>query len=275
MPREVTVVLKDERTPEDGHKTGWSKAWGHLNAFVQSPIFVFLFGASFATLLPTIKGCTDSADQVALQKAEVQTRADATLIAPFIANLDADKPGKFEASRAALTALESAASAANGGKSPAVYAAVNGAIIAVGETVYAKPPKPDNEATRQAIAAASSVLPPAAGDKPSVDLLTRGTLVYIEAGRDNQQSKAYAKSLWTSLRSASVLAPGVEELANITMPKQTQVRFYHDEDRAKAQQLAEMVSKITNSITLLAKPHLDARPGTLEVWFGTEQGAAK
>ena len=50
---------------------------------------------------------------------------------------------------------------------------------------------------------------------------------------------------------------------------QAQVRYYYDEDRSKAEQLAALVSQLTGGKVLLARLKLDAKLGTLEVWFGT------
>jgi len=269
MAREITVVLKDERGRA---KPVWSRFLGALSEIIKSPVFVFVFGASLGTAYPTIKDWLTPSDQIALLKAQEQARADAALIAPFIGNLDVNKPGQFEATRAALLALEASATAADGGKKPPVYAAVNRAIEAVG--VQLRPPTDkaqlSTEVNRQIEAIAKPAPPQPVNSPPSIELLGKGTLVYIQVDRDNARSQGLAEATLGALRAASVLAPGIEKLATTTMPKRTQVRYFYDEDRSKAEQLAAVVSKITGGETLLAKPKLDAKLGTLEVWFGTE-----
>jgi hypothetical protein len=273
VSREITVVLKDDRRPPS---SGWQRLVGVIGDIIKSPLFVFVFGASLGTAYPIIKDWLTPSDLLALRKAQDQARADAALIAPFINNLDATKPGQFEASRAALTALEAAATAANGGSRPPVYAAVNGAIDAV--AIQLRPPTDKTqlraEVIRKIEAEATAAPNPPEGSAPSLESLTKGTLVYIQIERDNRGSQRYAEDLVKALRSESILAPGIEKLASATMPQRTQVRYFHDEDKLKAEQLAALIQRVTGIQALLAKPRLEAKVGTLEVWFGKGLPAA-
>jgi hypothetical protein len=268
MAREITVLLKNEA---GASKPFSAQALSFVNEVIKSPIFVFLFGASLATAYPVIKDWLTPSDQLALRHAQEQARADAALIAPFIGNLDVGKPGQFEAARAALLALEESASAADAGKKRPVYSAVNKAIEAVG--IQLRPPTDRTQLTadrnRQIESSAQAASPQAASQ--GLSLLTKDTLVYIQVSRDDPKSQDFAENTLKALRGASVLAPGIEKLAASTMPRRTQVRYFFDADKAKAEQLAALVSKVTGGEVLLAKPKLEAKPGTLEVWFGTSK----
>ena len=48
---------------------------------------------------------------------------------------------------------------------------------------------------------------------------------------------------------------------------QTQVRYFNAEDRGNALAVATVVSGITHTEVGVARPALQAKPGTLEVWF--------
>ncbi len=274
MTREITVILKNERKVSKPFRAQFLT---FVNETVKSPLFVFVFGASLGTAYPTLRDWLTPSDQLALRKVQEQARADAALIAPFIGNLDTSKPGQFEAARAALMALEESATAADNGKKRPVYAAVNKAIEAVG--VQLRPPTDraqlNTEVNKQIEATAQPAPPQSTASMPTFDLLSKDTLVYIQVDRNNSKSQSYADNTLKALRANSVLAPGIEKLATTTMPKRTQVRYFFDADRAKAEQLAALVAKTTGGEVLLAKPNLDAKLGTLEIWFGTEISAGQ
>jgi hypothetical protein len=234
-----------------------------------------VFGASLGTLYPSLKELVTPADRLAAQHAEERARADAALIAPFIGNLDANKPGQFEAARAALQALEKSASAADNGDKRLMFAAVNGAIEAV--AVQLHPPTGRTlsvEVNKQIEASAVSVGAQAVSGAPVLSLLSKDTVVYVQVDRKDSISQGYADRTVAELRSAAVLVPSIEKLATSTMPKKTQVRYYYDDDRVKAEQLVALVARVTGHDVLLARPKLDAKAGTLEVWFGTGAAAS-
>lgn len=266
MAREITVLLKNE---PGAPKPFTAQALGFVNELIKSPIFVFVFGASLGTAYPTLKDWLTPADQLALRHAQDQARADAVLIAPFIGNLDVNKPGQFEAARAALLALEEAASAAGGGQKRPVYAAVNKAIDAVG--VQLRPPTDKTQLTatlnRQIESSAQAAPVPAKAKAQDLGVLSKDTLVYIQVSREDPAAQGFADTLLRSLRAASVLAPGIEKMAVASMPQRTQVRYFHEGDKVKAEALAGEVSAVTGGEVFLAKPALEAKPGTLEVWL--------
>jgi hypothetical protein len=166
--------------------------------------------------------------------------------------------------------LEKSANAAERGDKRVMFGAVNEAIEAVaiqlhpptGRTLSAE----DNKQIE--VTAAPIKAQPAAG-APILSLLSKDTVVYVQVDRNDVKSQELANRTVAALRAASVLTPSVEKLATSTMPKKTQVRYYFDDDRVKAEQLAALVSQVTGHDVLLAKPKLGAKAGTLEVWFGT------
>ena len=272
MPRELIVVLKNET---EATKPAGSRVLAWVNDVIKSPLFVFVFGASLGTVYPILKEWATPPDRLAAQQAEERARADAALIAPFIGNLDTNKPGQFEAARAALQALEESSNAASHGERRLIFVAVNKAIEAVGVQLH--PPTGRTlsaEANQQIEASAAPVAAQAAPPGgPVLSLLSKDTVVYVQVDRNDARSQGFAEQTVAALRRASVLTPSIEKLATTTMPKKTQVRYYYDDDRVKAEQLAGLVSRVTGSEVLLAKPKLESKAGTLEVWFGTGGGA--
>lgn len=269
MAREITVLLKNE--PEKNISIS-SRALGFANEFIKSPLFVFVFGASLATAYPTLKGLFTPSSELALQRIQEQARADAILIAPFLGNLDSAKPGQFEATRAALLALEETTIAADNGTKRPIFSAVNKAIEAV--AIQIRPPTNKGQLTPEINKQIESVAQPVRPEPKSLsvplDALRKETLVYIQVERDNKKSQDYAEQTLKILRNSSIVSEGIERLPSKTMPNKTQVRYFYDEDKPKAEQLAAMVAGVTDSEVLVAKPKLDAKRGTLEVWFGKD-----
>jgi hypothetical protein len=265
MAREITVVLKPDTSAAP--KSSGRRVLDFLNELVKSPLFVFLFGASAATLYPAIKTLITPDSTLEVQRLREEAREDAVLIAPFVANLDADEPGKFEASRAALQAL-ALASKGNAQTERPMFIAVNSAIQAV--AVQLRPPTDKKALTPvviQEIANNAAAAPPATVEKSISYSSLKDAIVYIQVSSDNAPQQDAARKLSQTLRSNSVITPAIENLAASIMPNKTQVRYFHDSDRAEAETLAEVVRRETNSAVYLAKPNLSAKPGTLEVWF--------
>jgi hypothetical protein len=265
MSREITVLLK-QAAPDS--KSPGRRVLDLLNSAVKSPLFVFLFGASLATVYPALKSFFTPKSELALQRTQEEARADAILIAPFLNNLDASQKGKFEATRAALQALEQASRSVSSSAPRPMFVAVNRAIEAV--AVQISPPTTDQvtPAVNQEIERSAAVTPPAAkASTVSYDQL-REAVVYIEVDRSNDAQQKQAKMLVDTLRSNSVITPGVERLATATMPSKTQVRYFNDSDRARAEELASIVIGATGQPVIVVKPKLEAKVGTLELWFG-------
>jgi hypothetical protein len=266
MPREFTVILKQADAEP---KAVSRRTFEAINETVRSPLFVFLFGASIATIYPTIKILLTPTSELELQRVQEDARADATLIAPFLANLSASEPGKFQASRAALQALERASRAAAKDKDRPMFAAVNQAIDAVAMQIW--PPTEKSVLTTSVVQqidnSAKAVAPVSDSAETSYARL-QSALVYIEVDRDNKGQQELAERVMKTLRANSVVTPGIEKLATSTMPDRTQVRYFHDSDRPRAEDLAAIVWRQTKLDIYIAKPNLDAKEGTLELWFG-------
>jgi hypothetical protein len=268
MPRELTVILKQ---PDEKPKPAGRRIWEGLNETLKSPLVVFIFGAGIATIYPAVKTLITPRSELDLQRAQADARADATLIAPFLANLSASEPGKFQASRAALKALERASRAAAKDQDRPMFAAVNEAIDAVAKQIW--PPTEKSALTptvvQQIDNSAKAVA--AVSERPEASYTRlQSALVYIEVDRDNAKQQEMAQRVLGVLRANAVVAPGVEKLATSTMPNKTQIRYFHDADRSAAEDLAAIVGRETQLSVYLAKPNLAAKEGTLELWFGRE-----
>lgn len=267
MAREVTVILKKE--PEATPSVG-SRLWAGVNELVKSPLFVFVFGASVGTVYPIIKDWFTPQKNLAIQKSQEQAKADAAMIVPFIANLDASKPGQFEASRAALSELGKVAGIDENGKIRPIFEAVNKSIEVVGAQLRPLPARElSAEDNKQIETTAETVRPSSGAVSPMLSLLSKDTVVYVQVDKNNAMSQLQAEKIVSALRNASVLTPSIEKVTTAIMPKRTQVRYYHEEDKSKAEQLAALVLQVAGSEVQLAKPKLDAKTGTLEVWIGT------
>ena len=243
-----------------------------LNNAVKSPLFVFLFGASLATVYPALKSFFTPESELALQKAQEEARADASLIAPFLNNLDSTQRGKFEASRAALRELENASHSARNGTHSPVFVAVNKAIEAVAVQLFPSTTGQVTPAVNQEIERSAAQAPSAVKAKtPSYDRL-RDAVVYVEVDRGDDAQQKQAKQLVDILRDNSVTTPGIERLATATMPSKTQVRYFNDSDRSLAEELASIAIGATGQPVVVVKPSLTAKVGTLELWFGRRGG---
>jgi hypothetical protein len=208
-----------------------------------------------------------SREELDIQRTREDARADAILIAPFIANLDADKPGMFRASRAALEALAKASKTDNGHER-LMFTAVNSAIEATAVQLNPSPSKQGltKDSAEQIDKGATKVPPKPASAQPSYEPL-KDAVVYVQVLQDDHQQLEVAKEIVASLRENGVIAPGIEKLDADKMPEKTQVRYFTDSDKAIAETLAAIVGKKTNSAIYIAKPNLKAKSGTLELWL--------
>ncbi len=266
MNREITVLLKH---PDAVEETPTKKFWKVVNEVVRSPLFVFIFGAS---IMPIINYISTPASEIEAIKVREEARTDAALIAPFLANLNINEPGKFQASQAALRELERLSKTSeNGNKSP-MFAAVNKAVEAVSKGIWPAPPKTNlTVAVVQQIdnlAAQPDALPKST--VTSYSLLQSASVVYIQVNKDSPAQQETAQKVLKTLQANSVLAPGIEKLARNTMPKNTQIRYFNDTDRAKADDLAAIVSQETNLKVYVVKPNIKAKEGVLEIWLGKD-----
>jgi hypothetical protein len=252
--------------------------WDGLNEVVKSPVFVFFVGGSFIALLPRIEEWRLPRAEQQARAQEQQARADAALVAPFLVNLNANEQGRFRASAAALKTLEDASRRAHDGQPSPMFEGVNAAIEAVARQLWPPPPTTTNtpvaiDLTPVAGAApgygtsgsAAASAPPAA---PAANLAQ--ACVYIQVARDDAAKRKLAAALKTELDARAILAPGIQLMSDSVIPNRTQVRYFNDDDRGTAQALAAVVKGTTNADPTLARPALQAKPGTLEVWFGKD-----
>ena len=269
MTREITVILKK---PDEGPPSRSKKAWKALNELLRSPLFPFVFGASFGTaVLPWLTSVTTSKEVLKLRQQEQQARADAILVAPFISSLNAAEPGKFRASSAALRALNEASKAAHGGdeKSSPLFTGILEAIAVVDNEL--RPPSAREAITPELTQQINTDAKPATSHEKVIleNAFTRlrDTVIYIQITKGSNTQLEIAQNLLSVLRSRSLVAPGIEEIDESKMPDNMQVRFFNESDRSVAISLSEVIKNSTETPAFIVKVNLKAKPGTLEVWF--------
>jgi hypothetical protein len=245
-------------------KSAVRRVWDVTNEVVKSPLFVFLIGGSFIAFLPRIEEWRLTPADRDARRLEQQERADAVLIAPFLANLSATEPGRYRASAAALQALEKASKGAHDGKSNPMFEGVNSAITAVARELWPQPAV-TGEDTKILDKQATPASPTALNANPGN---LEKALVYIQVDGKNASSLSKAEELSVALHQKSILSPEIQKMSPDTIPNQTQVRYFNDEDRASAEALAALVMEKSGSMVFTVKPKLKANQGTLEVWFG-------
>ncbi len=251
---------------------------------VNSPIILLLLGTVAASAYLVVQhwvlAMTTPAEKI--QKMEVleQARTDAALIAPFLANLDASQPTKFEATRAVLFALERAADVGGDGeKKRILFAAVHEAIENTGEQIRprtAKAAVTDAETKNSGEPISHAVHDSGRNPRESTDiaaayeLLESATLVYIQVEKEVKDKQYLADRIRQNLRENMIIAPAVEKIDHEKMPTKTQVRYFNDSDKVKAIALAAIVGSNNKLDVSIAKPNRTAKEGTLELWIGRE-----
>jgi len=95
----------------------------------------------------------------------------------------------------------------------------------------------------------------------------RNAVIYIQITSKSDEQMKNATNLLKTLRSKSLIAPRIEEIEPRKMPNRIQVRYFNQSDEAGAEVLAKVVSENTRADVDTVKPAIDAKPGTLEVWF--------
>jgi hypothetical protein len=266
MTREITVILKQ---PEGSSKSLGQRFWNGINDFIKSPVFVFLIGSSFITLYPTIKNHFTSQSELEAQRVEAEARADAALVAPFLANLSTTDPGRFLASSAALHALEFASKPITKDKTRLIFTAVNKAIDAVAINLY--PPTDKSGLTKAFIQKTDNIVKPAISVSVDLDASysrLQNSIVYIQVEKNKPNKNLLAQTVMNTLRAKSILAPGIERLDGDKIPQKTQVRYFYDTDLANANDLAAIVKNLTTIEVFTVILNLKAKKGTLELWFG-------
>lgn len=251
-------------------------AWDGLNEVVKSPVFVFFVGGSFIAFLPRLEEWRLPESERLARQQEQQTRADAAVVVPFLANLDASQPGKFRATKAALDALGSASKLAHDGKESPLFEGVNASVKAITDQLWPQPVTTTADIPAEPAPAAapspgsgggyaSRPTSPAAPPAPPANLAQ--TCVYIQVARNDAAKLQWAADLKSQLTARSSLVPAIQQMSEQVVPRQTQVRYFNAEDRGNALAVATVVSGITHTEVGVARPALQAKPGTLEVWF--------
>lgn len=257
MSRELTVILKQ---PESPPPLKFKKTPYWLEKIFFSPHFLIFFAALIATPIINLFTSTSESERRKVQE-------DAALIVPFLANLS--DPEKFEVSKQALLALEEV-SRDNDGKERPIFKAVRKTIIAV--DVANRPRSKPSEGETKKLDEATKTKKPVTS--LAVDMNTyeklRTSLIYIQVDNNEVEKQQTADKIKNNLRNNMIIAPQVQKIFSSRMPEKTQVRYYHDSDQEKAEDLASIVSSLTKLHVYTVKPDLKAQEGTLELWLGKE-----
>lgn len=264
------MASQSAEQPNEVPRPTTRKTWDLINDIVKSPLFFFLFGSSFVALYPAIKAFITPDSVLKAERQQAEARAEAALVGPFIQNLSTAEPGKFEAARAALKALEK--TAVSDSERP-VFIAVNAAIDAVALQLYPPSNKsyiPKEEQKKAELDA--TVATPVTDSLASLYSRLQNVLVYLQADRSNDAAQAIARTIRDNLREHSVLVPAIEPIDSDKTPSKTQVRYFNEMDRDEAEDLAAVIERTSKFKVYLVKLSLKAKPGALEVWIGKDQG---
>jgi hypothetical protein len=265
----VNEVLKKEILYTN--KSAGRKIWDAINELIKSPVFVFFFGASIATIYPVIKNFITPDIILEEQRRAERIKADAQLIAPFLANLSEKEQGKFMASKAALFTLQKTLKTERDGESP-LFLAVNSAIETIAQQIA---PRSTNDTvtsetrTRQLENIARSV-EESVVDIPTAYQSLKNTIIYIQVEKDNPGKLSIAEQIRKSLRDSSVIAPPIEKLDTKRIPAKTQVRYFKNSDYNNAVNLTAIIKNIYKNNVYLVKLESKADNCPLEIWMGRE-----
>jgi hypothetical protein len=91
--------------------------------------------------------------------------------------------------------------------------------------------------------------------------------VFVHIAAEDQ--RPHAAALIQALESEGYSVPGIENIAGkATLPKRTNVRYFNPQDKATADSIAGILRKQgIDDAYPYAVTHLNARPGSLEIWF--------
>lgn len=304
MNREFTVLLKqpENSLPPPPPPSKLKKVWDWLNNLVKSPIVIFLFGSTISAFI--YKGANslfESTEQLKLIKQQEQARSDGMLIAPFLTNLNTTDSVKFEASIAALNALEIELTGTNicpekneqnkqevCQNKRAVFRAVNHAISKVATKILPQTPTL-NEKETQALdktlehekTKESESIKPAVALSVDAEQLEKSyyeklqsslSIIYIQVDISDKIKQDEASKIRNYLIKNKIITPNIEKIDSKKIPQKTQVRYFNGEDKEKAESLASII-KITSDINAYSiKPNIKGvKIGTLELWLGKEK----
>jgi hypothetical protein len=259
---EIQLRLPDREKPR---RSRWASAWQVGNDLVKSPIGALILGGGLVGLWPTIEHWLFPAKRL-----EDQARTDAALVVPFLSNLTENDHQRFDTTKAILLKLGEVSRNASADKQSAVFDAVNKALADKQSEGKAAP-----SLAWSASGAAYSVVYTASAPTKSEGAaallgLPARALVYIQADKAEEKARASASELLSALQSQAILAPGVQAMPSSTIPDKSQVRYFNDDDLQSAQALAAFVGSQIGLPVIVARPKLDAKEGTLEVWFGKD-----
>jgi hypothetical protein len=109
-----------------------------------------------------------------------------------------------------------------------------------------------------------------AKSEASALLSTLPVQVYLQIADDHQRGKAEA--IRTALQQKGYVVPGIENVAGkADIPKNTNVRFYNDQDQAIAVAIASILRDQGLSTAYAYRvARFKARPGSIEIWFSSD-----
>jgi hypothetical protein len=270
MSREITVILKK---PDSDKPNLGAKVWNILNEVIRSSLFSFFFGASLVTLLPLVQEAIKPKELREAQQREQEARSDASLVAPFIANLDVTQPDKSKAVIAALQELDRVSREADMKKeSSPIFKATIAAITIVKEKSQ---PRVSTGEDTPPTSEESTQKPSSTPSFADIYQKLKDSVIYIQVTKNNSAQFGLGNKLLQALQSKSLIAPGIEEISRDKMPNNMQIRYFNDSDAAGAKLLAEIIyNTLGNNVSSvkIVRLGLKAKPGTLEVWFPRVNG---
>jgi hypothetical protein len=109
-----------------------------------------------------------------------------------------------------------------------------------------------------------------AKSEASALLSTLPVQVYLQIADDHQRGKAEA--IRTILQQKGYVVPGIENVAGkADIPKNTNVRYYNDQDKAIAEAIVSILKDQGLSTAYAYRvARFKARPGSIEIWFSSD-----
>ncbi len=257
--------IGEEGASETPARSRWGRIWQSSNDLVKSPIGALILGGGLVGLWPTIEHWLFPSKRL-----EDQARTDAALVVPFLSNLTESDHQRFDTTKAILLKLGEVSRNASADKQSAVFDAVDKALADRQSDGKAAPSLAwSASGAAYAVVYTASAPTKSEGAAALVGLPSR-TLVYIQADKADAKARDEATALLSALQSQAILAPGVQAMPSTTIPDRSQVRYFNDDDLQSAQALAAFVGSQVGLPVIVARPKLDAKEGTLEVWFGKD-----
>jgi hypothetical protein len=104
----------------------------------------------------------------------------------------------------------------------------------------------------------------------SAALSTIPAQVYVQIASESQREKA--KEVVAALQQRGYVTPGIENVAGkADSPKNTNVRYFNDEDKATAEAIAAILKEKGIATAYAYRvAQFKVKPGSLEVWFSAD-----